>query len=145
MAEEDTATTNTTLEPMVAEIFEIQSEKKTRRRRRRKNNVDLHTDSDGTDESDLEEYNEDLDSVGSLEDFVVDGSDHEISDYECSEDEMIMESDFESESENDDDDIITTGGQRRSQRLRRGVESSSRFYINNSTSSDSEDSDYVPE
>ena len=139
MAEEDTAT-NTTLEPMVAEIFEIQSGKKTRRRRR-KNNVDLHTDSDGTDESDLEEYNEDLDSVGSLEDFVVDGS--EESDYECSEDEMIMESDFESESESDSEtnDIIT-GGQRRSQRLRN--ESSSRFYINSSTSSDS-DSDYVPE
>lgn len=137
MAEEDTTTSN--LDPMVAEIFEIQSGKKTRRRRR-KNNVDLHTDSDGTDESDLEEYNEDLDSVGSLEDFVVNGSDHEEeSDYECSEDEMIMESDF-SESENDDDDIITSG-QRRSQRLR---SESSRFYINNSTSSDS-DSDYVPE
>ena len=103
---------------------------------RRRKNVDIH-DSDGTDSSDLDEYDEELDSVGSLEDFVVDGSSEE-SDYECSEE--IIESDFDSSDNERDEGEVVQHQQRRSQRL-----GARRFQISNINVSSDSDSDYVPE
>jgi hypothetical protein len=79
---------------------------------RRRGAISLEYDSDGTNDSDLDEYNEDNDSVGSLEDFIV--SDEEESDYENDEELVEEESDAESVS---DADVDLAMPPRRSRRL----------------------------
>lgn len=59
----------------------------------RRGGISLEYDSDGTNESDLDEYDEDNDSIGSLEDFIVEDENEEESDYEVEEDELIEDTD----------------------------------------------------
>ena len=62
-------------------------------------------DSDGTDESDLEEYDSAEDSPGSLEDFIVgDDEDIEDSDYTYSESDAQSEFTDSDESENEQEE-----------------------------------------
>ena len=90
-----------------------------RRRRGGVSGISLEYDSDGTNDSDLEEYDEENDSVGSLEEFIV-SDDGEESDYENDDEELCEDTDSMSsgdELENGDNLEMPPRVPRRSRRL----------------------------
>ena len=106
---------------------------------RKKSETTNIEESDGTDSSDLDEYDPNEDSEGSLRDFIVPSDEEDtVSNYSCSESECSYSSCESSGCENTDDDydkekIITTP--RRSKRPR------SQYPQYRIVSSDDDDSD----